>query len=554
MNCNSNTMPLINTDFPKTCNNGCSPKDINVICKTIIIPTGQEILGVQGDFGSISRTFILSKTTEEGFDLSDKDFVIVLQNINGEQWNESITSENIEILDNNIKIKWNPTKKSTQVAGELKLSVRASKKDFLWQTYIAHFIIQPSLIDPGEIPAPLNLQDKTIEPKKEEQVVTYDEGYDGLGKVTINGDENLVSENIVQGKSIFGVDGIYTSDATATANDIVKGKTAYADGQKITGTFEGIDTTGATATAIDVVKNKTAYANGREIIGIFEGVDTSDADATAGDILEGKTAYVDGEKITGTMPVSENNAVINVESLKTTGAQSTRNKLGLYITRIDFLNMPELTDASYLFYNSSLLEEINALNTPNLTNVSSMFYNCSKLVSIPYFDTSKVTNMDLTFASCTSLTEIPKLDTSNVTNFSSAFADCSSLKKIPQLNTSKGTNMNSAFYGCSSLVEIPMLDISKVGTLTGAFTECSLLENVPQLDTSSVTAFANTFKGCTKLSDESLNNILMMCANAVKMTSGKTLKAIGLTSAQATKCTTLSNYEAFTNAGWATGY
>ena len=105
MNCNSNTMPLIDTNIQTSCNNGCSPKDINVICKTIIIPTGQEILGVQGDFGSISRTFILPKTTEEGFDLSDKDFIIVLQNINGEQWNESITAENIEILDNNIKIK-----------------------------------------------------------------------------------------------------------------------------------------------------------------------------------------------------------------------------------------------------------------------------------------------------------------------------------------------------------------------------------------------------------------------------------------------------------------
>ena len=56
------------------------------------------------------------------------------------------------------------------------------------------------------------------------------------------------------------------------------------------------------------------------------------------------------------------------------------------------------------------------------------------------------------------------------------------------------------------------------------------------------------------LSDESLNNILAMCANATSYTGTKTLAYIGLTSAQANKCKTLSNYSAFTSAGWTTGY
>lgn len=66
------------------------------------------------------------------------------------------------------------------------------------------------------------------------------------GAQTIKGDSNLVAGNIKSGVSIFGVSGSYegdssggidTSDATATAAEIFKNKTAYVDGEKVTGTF-----------------------------------------------------------------------------------------------------------------------------------------------------------------------------------------------------------------------------------------------------------------------------------------------------------------------------
>lgn len=82
----------------------------------------------------------------------------------------------------------------------------------------------------------------------------------------------------------------------------------------------------------------------------------------------------------------------------------------------------------------------------------------------------------------------------------------------------------------------------------------SKLTIIPLLDTSKVTDMNNMFYGCTSLSDESLNIILTMCTNATKITSNKTLKYIGLTEEQANKCKTLSNYSAFTAAGWTTGY
>ena len=177
---------------------------------------------------------------------------------------------------------------------------------------------------------------------------------------------------------------------------------------------------------------------------------------------------------------------------------------------------------------------LEALDTTLFTECTRLFYENTTMTKVPFFDTSNVTKMNYMFYGCKSLTETPIFNTSKVTSMNYLFYECTSLIKAPFFDTSNVTGMKNMFYGCSALTDVPVLSASSV---TGD-------------------GMQNMFNNCTSLSEESLNNILLMCTTAtnVLLANGKTLKFIGLTSAQATVCQGLPNYQAFLDAGWTTGY
>lgn len=169
-----------------------------------------------------------------------------------------------------------------------------------------------------------------------------------------------------------------------------------------------------------------------------------------------------------------------------------------------------------------------------------MFYGCTALKTVSFQSTTdglkNLTVADNMFRGCNSLTSISINQSQNFEprNIANMFRECTSLTTVSGIDFSLVKNANSAFYGCAALTTIPSaIDFSSI--------------------TSSGIQFM--FSGCTALSNDSLNSILGGLSTVTYSSStDKTLQYIGLTSAQATTCTGLSNWAAAQAAGWRTGY
>lgn len=151
-----------------------------------------------------------------------------------------------------------------------------------------------------------------------------------LDRILKEKNEKLIPENIKKGVTIFGVVGDATidmTDATATPDDIVAGKTAYLRDGIATGTMinngaisitpsateqvipagyhNGNGKVRAVSASVDSNIQSNNIKKGITILGVtgnLDVLDTSDATANRSTILIGSTAYVNGEKITGIMP------------------------------------------------------------------------------------------------------------------------------------------------------------------------------------------------------------------------------------------------------------
>ena len=350
--------------------------------------------------------------------------------------------------------------------------------------------------------------------------------------------------------------GVNTSEANATAGDILLGKTAYVGTEKLTGTIgketKVVKSTTQSQTITPTTGNLIEEVTVEPII--LEEVNITPS--TQSQVITPATGKDGINQVNVDAIQLQNKSVTIIENGTSTITPDTGYD-GLDEVEIDVevVGPPKVVDGMKLAKSTSIP---NNLDTSEVTDMQYMFYQ-STFTTIPLIDVSNSINTSSMFENCSKLTTIPLIDTSNSTAFGGMFSNCSKLTSIPLIDTSKGTNFNRMFHFCSALTSVPQIDMSNSTYCQNVFSYCTNLVDVPVFNGHKITNMGlinNMFEGCSKLSNESLNNIMAFCisTNVPSNLPNRTLKYIGLSSTQATTCQTLSNWEALSEKGWRTGY
>lgn len=266
--------------------------EINADDRSIIIPAGENLLGVENDNEGARKYFRCPKIVGDNIDLTKSDVYINVRNASGEKsGKDRYPVQNMTASGDNVTFEWVLERKVTSHKGSVRFAVCVREKgtEREWHTTFAtgNALEGEELFEPAELEA---------------------RGQDFIG--------------------------ILTSDANADANSIESGKSAYVNGKKIEGTLTGENDIKATTKNTELSSNPiTIPGYGQSTIPVLKHTievslaDTNKpvllkggakktiaydeagsiyGDAKASDVRVGKTfTSSNGVKITGTLVTSE---------------------------------------------------------------------------------------------------------------------------------------------------------------------------------------------------------------------------------------------------------